>query len=113
MTTMAQPTGGSVTEEIEWIINRPGVSVAPECAAIEKYNLTARAKFQGMITPGTRGATGTLTYTLEQFDGGSGTVVLTTMLISAASWDFDTSPYSQMQDFQYQGSSLAPITVSM
>lgn len=98
---------------MEWIENRPGTDVTPGCVAIEKYDLTARVKFQGHATPVVRGTSDTLTYTLEQFDGGTGTIALANMLAGAAGWDFDSQPHSESQEFKYKGTTMTPFTVSM
>lgn len=113
LTSLAQPVGGGVTETVDWIENRPGTSTAPECAAIDRYDCTARAVFQGLVTPIARGTSATLTYSLEEFDGGTATVAVANMLAGASSFDFDTPPYRQTQEFKYKGSSLAPITVTV
>jgi len=93
--------------------NRPGVTVTPDCVAIEKYDCTARVKFQGHATPIVRGTSDTLTYTLEQFDAGTGTIAVATMLAGAVSWDFDSQPHTQSQEFKYKGTTMTPFTVSM
>jgi len=111
--TMAQPVGGSITESVTWSENRPGNAVAPECVKIDTYDCTARARFQGLVTPSSKGTSANLVFTLEEFDGGSATVTVADMLNGAVEVDMDSRPYSQIVNFKYKGSSTNPITVSV
>lgn len=110
--SLDQPTGGSIAETVEFEINRPDVVVTPSCVAINLYNLTAKGKFQGLATPIVRGTIDTLEYKLLQFDAGTTTITMLTMVMGAASFDFDTAPYSETYEFQYQGTTMTNITVT-
>lgn len=111
--TMAQAVGGSITETVTWSENRPANAVAPECVKMDTYDCTARARFQGLVTPSTKGTSSTLTFNIEEFDAGAGSVAVATMLNGAVSFDFDSRPFTQMVDFKYIGTSTNPITVSL
>lgn len=113
VTTLAQPTGGSIRATVDWIENNPDVVVTPTCIAVDKFRCEADAEFQGIATPISIGTSGTLTYTCQNFAGAStGNIALSTMLASAPSWDFNSAPFKQKQEFKYQGSSQAPWTVT-
>lgn len=111
--TMAQPVGGSIDEEVTWSDNRTGNDVAPTCTKMDTYNCNAEARWQGLATPGAKGTNATLTYTVEEFDLGNGTIAVANMLNGAIGFDFNSRPFSQKCNFKYGGSSTQPITVSM
>jgi hypothetical protein len=115
-TNFNEPTGGSATEVVEYLKNRPGTRKSP-CIAINAYDLEAEAEWQGMITPVARGDKDVLTYTLENFlNMDVGTVACANMRAGAASFDFNTAPYKQRQKFEYDAGDaedMAPITVSV
>ena len=113
--TMSEPVGGSIVEDITWGFNRPSTRVSP-CIWIEQYSCRATAKWQGLVTPGVRGTSATLTFTVKKLDdSGNLTIALATMRAGAAGFDFNTAPYAQTQDFMFDAGaseSLVPITVA-
>lgn len=109
------PTGGSITETVTYLENRPGTRVSP-ALALDSYGAEGDVRFQGMSTPVTRGTKSDLTYTLKQIGiaGSTGTVTLKNTRAGAASFDFNSKPYNQSQKFHHDAEDtedLAPITV--
>ncbi len=113
--TMAEPVGGSVSEDIQWGENYPGTRISG-CIWIERYIARASAKWQGLVTPGVRGTTGNLVFTVKKIDdSGNTTITCADFKAGAAGFDLNTAPYPQTQDFRFDPQStenLAPITVA-
>lgn len=111
---LAQPVGGSITETVSYIKNRPGIRKAP-CVALDEYDLEADAEYQGLVTPTTRATKSSLVYVLLQLDGGSTTVTVTNMCMGGTSFSFSGGMHKQTNRYQYDSGTsddLAPITVS-
>ena len=113
-TSLAEPVGGSITEEVSTIANRPSTRKAP-CLSIDTYGVRASARFQGLTTPIAVGTKATLTYVLEQQDGGSTSVAVANMVKTGGGFDIDSVPKAQTYEFEYDSGNsdvTNPITVS-
>lgn len=116
--TYYQPVGGSLQESVDWSENRPDVSVSASAVAANTYDLTGRVRFEGMQTPVAIGTKAALTFTLLEYAGTNATVVIASsasqgMLAGPSGYEFDSAPYTQTTDFKYQGTTTAPIVVTL
>lgn len=111
--TFPDPIGGSVDEKIDWAKNRPSTRLSP-ATAMDGYDVDAVAECSMRFTPIVRGTTGSLTYSLLEYDGSTtGTVVVTGLLAGEYHADMKSKPHTHSQHFTYNAGNtenIAPVS---
>ena len=114
-TAFAQPVGFSLRASTTWMKNFPGTRKAP-CTALDKWELSGTATYQGHETPHVVGTSTTLAAVLSQMDGGTSTYSTVRMIVGAFGLNARNSSMAECtQDYEYDSSTsddLAPISVS-
>ena len=113
--TMSEPVGGQVQEQVVFGENRPGVRLSP-ALWVEAYGCRAVAEFQGLVTPSAVGTKNTLTFTVEEIGGSSGTIAIANMRRGSCGFSLNSGPYRQAVEFVYDAADTEatnPITVTM